>query len=91
MPVSRSEFESGQILTELESRIITFLGKNRTQAFTSNEIMDGINFQTDFSNIVVAILSGLSVLGFPTILKDLVTKGKIRTNIIQGQYYFMAK
>jgi hypothetical protein len=53
--------------------------------------MDGINFRTDFNNIVVAFLSGITILGFPMILKDSAAEGKIRLNIIQGQYYSMAK
>jgi hypothetical protein len=91
LPISRSEFESGQILSDLEKRIISFLEKGHAQAFTSDEIMDGINFQTDFSNVVVGLLSGIAILGFPTILNNLVAKGKIRINIIKGQYYYLAK
>lgn len=91
LPISRSEFESGQILSDLEKRIVSFLEKDRSQAYTSDEIMDGVHFQTDFSNIVVGFLSGIAILGFPTILNNLVAKGKIRMNLIKGRYYYMAK
>ena len=91
MPISRDEFESGQVLTALERAIISFLNKNRERAFTSNEVMDGINIQTDFSDFFRAIASGLVILGFPSILRDLVAKGKIRMNIIDGLYYYTAK
>jgi hypothetical protein len=53
--------------------------------------MDGINIQTDFSDIFKAILSGIYILWLPSFLNNLVAKGKIRYNIIQGQYYYMAK
>ena len=91
MPISRDEFESGQVLTELERTIISFLDKNRGRAFKSSEIMDGVNMQTDFSDILRAILSGLIIFGFPSILRDLVAKGKIRMNFIDERYYYMAK
>ena len=91
MPISRDEFESGQVLTELERTIISFLDKNRGRAFKSSEIMDGVNMQTDFSDILRAILSGLIIFGFSSILRDLVAKGKIRMNFIDERYYYMAK
>lgn len=91
MPISRDEFESGQVLNELERTIISFLDKNRGRAFTSGEIMDGINIQTDFSDFFRGIVSGLFILGFPSFLRDLAVKGKIRMNIIDDQYYYMAK
>jgi hypothetical protein len=91
MPISRSEFESRQILSEIEKRVISFLERNRDKAFTFGEIMDGIHFQTDFSDFLKAILSGISIMGFPLILNNLVTKGKIRMDIINGNNYYAAK
>ena len=91
MPISSDEFESGQVLTALEKSIIVFLDNNRGRAFTSNEIMDGIDIQTDFSDFFKAIVSGLIIFGLPSILRDLVVKGRIRKNIIDSQYYYMAK
>ncbi|GAI49070.1 unnamed protein product, partial [marine sediment metagenome] len=43
MPISKDEFESGRRIPELEKAIISFLERNRSRAFTSIEIMDGIN------------------------------------------------
>jgi len=90
MPISRDEFESGQILTQLEKSIISFLDKNRGNAFTTSEIMDGIKIQTSFSDFFKALLSGITIVTFPSILNNLVAKRKIRYNLIQGQYYYMA-
>jgi hypothetical protein len=91
MPISRSEFESGQVLSEVEKAILTFLATNRNNAFTMGDIMDGINIQTSFSDLWKAIISGIAIVGFQSILNNLVTSGKIRVNIIQGAYYYMAK
>jgi len=91
MPIDRSEFESGRVLTEIEKAVISFLERNRNKAFTMGEIMDGINFQTSFSDFWKAIISGLAIVGFQSFLNNLVTSGKIRMNIIYGIYYYMAK
>jgi len=95
MPISKDEFESGRVLTELEKSVISFLERNRNKAFTIGEIMDGINIQTNFSDFWKAILSArahtIAIVGFHSILTNLVTSGKIRMNIIHGVYYYMAK
>jgi hypothetical protein len=91
MPINRDEFESGRVLSNLERAIVAFLEKSRDKAFPSDEIMDGIHLQTDFSDIFRAIISGVVVLGFPSILQRLATDRKIRMNIIGGRYYYMAK
>ena len=91
MPIEKSEFESGQILGEIEKAVVSFLKKNQNKAFTSAEIMDGINLQTNFGDLWKAIESGIIIFGMPTILNILVVKGKIKTNIIKGTLYYMAK
>jgi len=50
MPISKDEFESGRVLTELEKSVISFLERNRNKAFEIGEIMDSINIQTNFSD-----------------------------------------
>jgi hypothetical protein len=91
MPISKSEFESGKVLSEVEKAILAFLATNRTNAFTMGEIMDGINIQADFGDLWKAIISGIAIAGFQSILNNLASSGKIRVNIIQGTYYYMAK
>jgi len=91
MPISKDEFESGRVLTELEKSVISFLERNRNKAFTIGEIMDSINIQTNFSDLWKSIASGIFIFGFPSILNNLVTSGKIRMNIIHGIYYYMTK
>ena len=91
MPIERNEFESGQVLTRLEKAVIAFLEKDRDKAYEANEIMDGINIQTDFRDLWKAIASGIFILWFPSMLTNLSNSGKIRANVIRGIYYYMAK
>ena len=91
MPIEKSEFDSGVVLSELEKSAVSFLENNRNKAFTMLEIMDGINLQTNFGDLWTAIESGIIIFGMPTILNNLVAKGKIKTNIINGILYYMVK
>jgi hypothetical protein len=91
MPIEKSEFDSGVVLSELEKSAVSFLENNRNNAFTMLEIMDGIDLQTDYGDLWKAIESGIIIFGMPTILSNLVAKGKIKTNIIKGILYYMTK
>jgi hypothetical protein len=91
MPIEKSEFDSGVVLSELEKSAVSFLENNRDKAFTMLEIMDGIDLQTDYGDLWKAIESGIIVFGMPTTLSNLVSKGKIKTNIVKGTLYYMAK
>jgi len=90
MPISKDEFESGQILSEVEKAILHFLATNLGNAYTMVEIMEGIDIQTSFSDLWKAIVSGIAIVGFQSILNNLVTNRKIKVNIIRGTYYYMA-
>ena len=91
MPITKAEFESGQVLSDIEKAILSYLTINRGNAYTMGEIMDGINLQTNFSDLWKAIVSGIAVVGFQSILNNLVVCGKIKVNVIKGIYYYMAK
>lgn len=91
MPISRKEFESGQVVTELERTVVTFLEEHRGYAYTMGEIMEGTNIQTSFSDLWKAIVSGLFIFGFADFLNNLVIQGKIKSNIINGMNYYTAK
>ena len=54
------------------------------------EIMDGINIQRSFSDLWKAMISVGVIFSFQTILNDLITREKIKTNLINGTYYYMA-
>jgi hypothetical protein len=68
MPIEKSEFDSGVVLSELEKSVVSFLENNRSNAFTMLEIMDGINLETNFGDLWKAIESGIIIFGMPTIL-----------------------
>jgi len=90
MPISKKEFEAGEILSELEKKIITFLENHRDDAFKSNEIMKGVKFRANFSSLPMTLLSSLGIFGFSLTLDDLVRKGKIRKKYIKDEFYYMA-
>jgi hypothetical protein len=91
MPISREDFESGHTLNDLENSIISFLEKDRSTAFSPSEIMDGINYQRDYSDLLTFTVAGNTIYLFPQVLNNLVATGKIRYNIIEGEHYYMAK
>lgn len=91
MPIDRSEFESGQILNQVEKAVISFLNVNQNKAFTISEITDGIDLQGSFKDLWNVILFVIGIAAFQLILNNLVTSGKIRMNIIKGMPYYMAK
>jgi transketolase N-terminal domain/subunit len=91
MPLSRKEFDEGEILSDTERKIIAFLESNRSQSFLQNEIMEGIKVKADFSSVGWSILSVLSILSFGSILDGLATKRKIERKYLRGQYYYTAK
>jgi len=47
MPITKEEFEAGKLHSKVEEKIISFLNE-RKGAFTSQEIMGGIHYHTDF-------------------------------------------
>lgn len=91
MPITRREFESGRVLSDLEIAVVHFLNTHSDNAYTMDEIMDGINIQTDFSDLWKAILSGVFVFGFADFLNNLVANNEIKSNIINGMNYYTAK
>ena len=91
MPISKKEFEAGEILSDLEKKIISFLNDHRDNAFESNEIMKGTKFRADFSSLPMALISTIGIAGFTVTLDDLAKKGKIRKKIINGKFYYMAR
>jgi hypothetical protein len=91
MPISRSEFESGRVLGQVEKAVIGFLERNRNNAYSISEIIDGINLKADFGDVWNVILFVIGIAAFQSILNNLVTSGKIRMNIINGMPYYMTK
>ncbi|MFB0501306.1 MAG: hypothetical protein ACETVP_02435 [Candidatus Bathyarchaeia archaeon] len=89
MPIQKSEFENGRLSSSLEEEIISFLNERKEVGFTSEEIMGGVRFYTDFHTLVTAKISTFSIADFTALLYDLVRKGKVRMKVINNRMHFM--
>jgi len=90
MPIAKTEFQNGKRYNEVEDGITSFLKERKENAFTSQEIMAGVHFHTDFSTLETARISTFAVADFTSLLYEMVSKGKITAKIVEGQMYFMA-
>jgi len=91
VPIDREEFQGGKSLSKLEDDIVLFLNERGEKAFTSQEIMGGMEHShTDFSSPDIAQMSTFAIADFNALLYDLVRKGKITMRAIRGQMYFLA-
>ncbi len=90
MPVNKEEFEAGRLHSKVEDEIVSFLKERKEGAFTSQEIMGGMHYHTDFSTPEIAKMSTFAIADFTTLLHDLVRRGKIMMKVVRGRMYFMA-
>jgi hypothetical protein len=90
MPIDKQEFQNGKIHSTLEEEILTFLSERRDRAFTSQEIMEGIHYHTEFSTPEISKMSTFAISDFTAFLHDLVEKGKINMKIVRGRMYIVA-
>ena len=90
MPINKEEFETGKLHSKMEDEITSFLEERKEGAFTSQEIVGGLNYHTDFSTSEVAKMSTFVIADFTTLLHDLVRRGRIKMKVVRGRMYFMA-
>ena len=90
MPIDKEKFEDGKLNSKVEDDIISFLNERKEGAFTSQEIMGGVHFHTDFSTPEIAKMSTFAIADFTALLYDLVKRGKVRMKVVRGRMYFMA-
>ena len=90
MPINKEEFETGNLHSEIENEITSFLKERKDSGFTSQEIMGGLHYHTDFSTPEVAKISTFVLTDFTNLLYDLVRLGKIRMKVVRDRMYFMA-
>jgi len=90
MPINAEEFKSGTLHSKVEEEIISFLKERKEGAFTSQEIMAGLHYHTDFSTPEVAKMSTFAIADFIALLYDLAKSGKIKTKVVRGRMHFMA-
>ena len=90
MPIHKEEFENGKLSSSLEEEIISFLNERKEGGFTSEEIMGGVRFYTDFDSPVTAKMSTFAIADFIALLYDLVRRGRVRMKVVSNRMYFMA-
>jgi len=90
MPISKEEFEAGKLSSKVEEEIISFLKERKEGAFTSEEIMGGTRYHTDFSTPEIAKMSAFAITDFTALLHELVKRGTIKMKVVRGRMYFMA-
>ena len=64
MPVAKQKFERGKLHSKVENEIVGFLNERKDAAFTSQEIMGGIHFHTDFSTPEISKMSTFAIADF---------------------------
>ncbi len=89
MPINKEEFETGNLHSEVENEITSFLKERKDNGFTSQEIMGGLHYHIDFSTPEVAKISTFVLTDFTSLLHDLVRQGKIRMKVVRDRMYFM--
>ncbi len=90
MPIAKKMFDEGKLHSKVEDEIISFLKERKEAAFTSQEIMGGIHYHTDFSTPEISKMSTFAIADFTTLLHDLVRQKSIRMKIVRNRMYYMA-
>jgi hypothetical protein len=91
MPLDKEEFEKGKLQSKVGDEIISFLRERKDGAFTSQEVMGGLDHNPDFSTSEVAKLSTFVIADFTALLHDLVRRGRVEMKVVRGRMYFMVK
>jgi len=89
MPIAKKKFEGGKLHSKVEAEILSFLKERTEGAFTSQEIMGGIHYHTDFSTPEISKMSTFAIADFTTLLHDLVRRGSIRMKVVGNRMYYM--
>ena len=88
MPVSKTKFQAGILRNEMEVEIISFLKERKKSAYTSQEIMAGIDYKTDFSTQETCKISTFAVADFSTVLHEMVKQGNVQMKILRKRMYY---
>jgi hypothetical protein len=90
MPITKKKFEGGKLHSKVEDEILSFLKERKDGAFTSQEIMSGIHYHTDFSTPEISKRSTFAIADFTTLLHDLVRRKTIRMKVVGNRMYYIA-
>ena len=89
MPITKEKFEAVRFYSEVEEEIVSFLKERKDGAFTSQEIMGGIHYHTDYSTPEIARMSTFAIADFTALLYDLVKRKRVKMKVVRGRMYFM--
>jgi hypothetical protein len=90
MPITKDKFEKGKLHSKVEDEILSFLKERKDGAFTSQEIMGGIHYHTDFHTPEISKMSTFAIADFTTLLHDLVRQRSIRMKVVGNRMYYIA-
>ncbi len=90
MPIEKQEFRNGKLHNKVEEEIVTFLNERAKRAYTSQEIMDGINYHTEFTTPEITKRSTFAIADFTAFLHQLAMREKVKMKIVRGRMYYMA-
>ena len=88
MPVSKTKFQTGLLRNEVEVEIISFLKERKESAYTSQEIMAGIDYKTDFNTKETCKISTFAVADFSMVLHEMVKQGNIQMKLLRKKMFF---
>ena len=88
MPIAKKKFDEGKLHSKVEAEIISFLKERKEAAFTSQEIMGGIHYHTNFNTPEISKMSTFAIADFTTLLHDLVRQGNIRMKVVRNRMYY---
>ena len=90
MPITKQKFEEGKLHSKVEEEILSFLKERREGAFTSQEIMGGIHYHTNFTTPEISKMSTFAIADFTTLLHHLVRQRNIKMKVVRNRMYYMA-
>ena len=89
MPITKKKFVEGKLHSKVEEEIISFLKERKKGGFTSQEIMSGIHYHTDFSTPEISRMSTFAIADFTDLLHNLVKRRSIKMKIVGNRMYYM--
>lgn len=90
MPITKKSFDEGKLHGKVEDEIVSFLKERKEGAFTSQEIMGGVHYHTDFSTPEISKMSTFAIADFITLLHHLVRQGNIKMKVVGNRMYYGA-
>lgn len=88
MPITKTKFDGGKLHSKVESEILSFLKERKDGAFTSQEIMAGVHYHSDFSTPETSKMSTFAIAEFTNILQTLMRHKSLQMKIVRNRMYY---